>query len=359
MDLSQLPYLIALNSINGIGSVRLKLLIDHYHDPRLIWNAPQRELKQALGEKIGQSFVDQRGAVDPQQLYETIAKQNVGILTLWDTQYPELLKEIADPPAILFYKGDIRFANTKAIGVVGTRKMTAYGHDVTETLTKELVAHGFTIVSGLARGVDSLAHRATLAVHGTTIAVLGSGLNRIYPAENKPLADQIASCGLLLSELAPDTPATAGTFPARNRIISGLSCGVLVTEAASDSGSLITAQLALEQNREVFAVPGSIFSKQSQGVSMLIKEGGKLVTSVDDILEEFGDQKEGATLSEYEPKNDTEKKVLNILFDKEVVIDELVRETGLPSSSVGSTLSVLELQGVVKHLGMGLYRRLR
>lgn len=357
MDKEELKYLLALSYIQGIGSIRIKLLIDHLKSPAAIWSTSDKLIKEILGPKIGESFVNQRRALNPTDLHNRIKRDKVKVLTLWDEEYPRLLKEIPDPPPLLYLWGEITLEDEKSLAIVGTRQMTRYGREVTELFAREISQAGFTIISGLARGIDSCAHKAALEAAGRTIAVLGSGLGNIYPAENSKLASQIAKNGAVVSELPPEVRATPGNFPARNRIISGLSLGVIITEAAGDSGSLITAGCALEQNREVFAVPGPIFSKQSEGTSRIIKEGAKLITRVEDVLEELGVQPMvGVQPLIYKPKNETEEKLLSLL-EEQKHIDELVRDSQLDSGEVGSTLSLLELGGVVKNLGSGCYKR--
>lgn len=359
MDPKQLGYLIALSRVEGIGSIRLKLLVEACGTPEKVWGERESVLKEILGPKIGKTMSEGRANLDPESLYkEVIDKHQAKVTSLWSEDYPALLKEIADPPVVLYYLGDLAVLR-KSIAVVGTRKVTTYGREVTQFLTSELSRAGFCIVSGLARGVDSIAHKSALDSGGLTCAVLGSGLSQVYPTENKSLFDKIYSSGVCVSELYPDTPPSLGTFPARNRIISGLSLGVVITEADTDSGSLITAGAALEQNREVFAVPGSIFSRQSNGTLDLIKQGAKLVRTVEDILEELGMSGEkDQTVVRYEPRNDIEKYVIEILVDKDIHIDEIVRSSPYPSSEINATLSFLEIEGVVKNTGIGLYRKL-
>ena len=273
-NLTNQSYLLALHSTLGLGPIRLKAILDHFKDPKLAWEAQSAQIRKNL---------------EPENYAEAIKDQGISWFTIYDEDYPLLLKEIYDPPVVLYYKGEITPQDQSAIAVVGTRRMTSYGKAVTEQFTKDLVARGLTIVSGLARGVDSEAHWTALRAGGRTIAVLGGGLNKIYPPENRNLAEEIVKGhGALVSEFPPNSLPLPGNFPARNRIISGLSLAVLVTEAAEDSGSLITARLALEQGREVFAVPGPITSSLSKGPIDLIKAGARPVTNADEILEDLG-----------------------------------------------------------------------
>src|SRR3989344_1206621 len=282
-------YLLALHSIDGLGPVRLKKILDYFKDPKLAWSADSEEIKRlGIPQNTVNLFLEKRTKLDPLGYMEDIQKSGIKWLTIFDESYPKLLSQIYDPPIVFYYKGDVDW-DSKSIAVVGTRKITGYGKAVTEGFTKDLSSAGLTIVSGLAKGVDSVAHRTTIDNKGKTIAVLGSGLNKIYPYENKKLAEEITQGhGAVISEFPPEYPSLPGNFPARNRIISGLSLGVLVAEAAEDSGSLITARFAIEQGREVFAVPGPITSTLSRGPIDLINEGAKAVFSADEILDELG-----------------------------------------------------------------------
>ncbi len=290
MSTSNTEYLLALHSIKGLGPIRLKAVLDYFGDPKLAWEADGRELARiGLPKNVVALVLETRRKLDPQKYQEDVEKAGIGWLTIFDENYPRLLKEIYDPPVVLYVRGQTLPEDEKAVAVVGTRKITGYGQLVTEKLTRGLSEAGVTVVSGLARGVDSEAHRVALEAGGRTLAVLGGGLKKIFPPENLALAHRIADGGgALISEFAPDEPSLPGNFPARNRIISGLSQAVLVTEAAEDSGSLITAKDALEQGREVFAVPGPITSEVSFGPSMLIKQGARLVTDAGEIFEDLG-----------------------------------------------------------------------
>lgn len=264
-------FLLALHKVSGLGPIKLKALLDYYKDPKLAWEAMKMPKK-----------------LDPHGYLKSLEQSGIKWMSIFDDSYPKLLKEIYDPPVILYYKGEILSEDSRAIGVVGTRHINSYGRAVTEKLVRELVSSGVTIVSGLAKGVDFVAHQTAIRSGGRTLAVLGSGLNYIFPPENTGLAEEIAAgFGAVLSEYPPDQPPLAGNFPVRNRIISGLSQALLVTQAAQGSGSQITARAALEQGRDVFAVPGPIFSELSWGPHMLIKEGACLVTCGEEILREL------------------------------------------------------------------------
>lgn len=351
-------YLLALHSIDGLGPVRLKLLIEYFQDPKLAWEASEKELQEInLPKNVIAKLLETRRKLEPQKYLENIEKSGIKWVSIFDEEYPRLLKEIHDPPVVLYYKGEI--SDKRAIAVVGTRKVTGYGKIVTEKFTTDLSNAGLTIVSGLARGVDTIAHQSALNAKGRTLAVLGGGLNRLFPPENNRLAEEIANgFGAVLSEFSPDYPSLPGNFPARNRIISGLSLGVLVTEAASDSGSLITARVALEQGREVFAVPGPITSSLSKGPYELIKEGGKIVIEAGEILEELGiSQMQSAKRKVQSLDNLTkqEKQILEILENEGKHIDEVCRILNLPAATISGTLLKLEISGFVRSLGSGIY----
>lgn len=276
-------------------------------------------------------------------------------IALQDKEYPAILKEIHDPPKELYIKGEITSQDKVAIAIVGTRKFTQYGKQVAYDISGNLAKLGITIVSGLARGIDAFAHEAALESGGRTIAVLGSGLDResFFPSSNWSLSEKIAKQGAIITEYPFGTRGTHFTFPQRNRIVSGLSLGVVVIEAPEESGALITASLALEQNREVFAVPGNIYEKNFQGTNKLIKMGAKLVTGIEDILEELNltHLLNAEKKINYKPENKEEEVVLSLLSIKPVHIDEIIKQSKMPASSVNSTLMILELKKVVKNLG--------
>ncbi|MDP2671127.1 MAG: DNA-processing protein DprA [bacterium] len=360
LDDRKLAFFLALYSIPGIGPARFHLLLKHFKDPEEVWNLPRQTLEKILKSKLASQFLQSREQTDPAKLLEEVKSRGIQIVTVEDKTYPKLLKQIHDCPPILFVRGSLENLG-KTLAVVGSRNPTSYGREVTEILVKGLVREGFTIVSGLARGVDSLAAQTALEVGGKTVAVLGGGLSRIYPPENLPLAKRILEKGAVVSEYFPEVPSVPGNFPARNRIISGLSLGVLVTEAGAVSGTLITAGFAVEQNREVFAVPGPIYSKLAAGPAELIKQGAKLVMSVGDILEELKMNSESRmqNVQEREIKADTkeEQAILDLLEDEVVHIDEITRRTSFHSAKISSLLTTMELQGKVKSLGNGNYAR--
>ncbi|MDP3953886.1 MAG: DNA-processing protein DprA [bacterium] len=272
--------------------------------------------------------------------------------------YPQLLKQIHDPPKVLYVRGSIEILNTPAFGVVGTRKISEYGKSATPHIVSDISASGFTIVSGMAHGVDTLAHKTALNVGGLTVAVLGTGVDdkSIYPADNLGLAHRIIeSGGAIISEYEPGTEGKPFTFPQRNRIISGMSRGVLVIEADEKSGSLITAKCAIDQNRDVFAVPGSIFSRASKGTNSIIKKGAKLVSSAEDVLEEYGDIKLQTTNNKPQIRgaNEIEEKILEILNTNSgpMNINDIIRSSGLDAQKITTQLVMMEITKKIKKVG--------
>lgn len=351
------PYYIALAASPGIGPVRFKILLDHFKTAENIWKADEKILEKALTPKLFQQFTKFRKSFDIARYLDKISRLNIGVIKLDDKDYPKLLREIDGAPPVLYVRGEMPPAD-RAIAVVGTRKMTNYGREVTEILVRDLVAAGFTIVSGLAKGIDSHSHRVTIGNGGKTIAVLGGGVDRIYPKENEALAKEVGDGnGAVISEFPVGMDSVPGNFPARNRIISGLSLGVLVTEAGEDSGSLITAGCAAEQGREVFAVPGPMYSKLAKGPANLIKQGAKLVMNVEDILEELNldVRSKMSDVREVEGDSDDEQAILDLLRDGPVHIDQIARDSKLPAAKVGSLLSLMEIKGKIRSLGSGNY----
>ena len=359
-------YWIAFSVFPGIGPIRFKLLLSYFGSAADAWKAPEETLRSIkLGDRLTARFVDFRKSFSVESYLEKLEIEHVSTLILTDAKYPKLLSQIPDPPFVLYIKGKkskVPWNIERSIAVVGTRKITHYGEEVTKRLTEELVFQGFTIISGLAYGVDAAAHAAALEVGGKTIAVLGCGIDIIAPPSNARLYRAIADegRGAIVSEMPLGLRPNKGLFPARNRIISGLALGVLVTEGADDSGSLITARNAGEQGREVFAIPGPITSPYSRGPAKLLKNGAKLVESVEDILEELkiprnnpinksASRRTNNPIIQY--KNEEEKKILQCLKDRQIHVDELVRMSGLQASQVFATLTILEMRGVVKDYG--------
>jgi len=283
--------------------------------------------------------------------------ENIKQINISDKDYPEILKEIHNPPKSLYVRGDFDEKDKIAIGIVGTRNYTSYGKQVALNIAGDLAEAGITIVSGLAKGIDTFAHQAALEKGGRTIAVLGSAVDysSVYPSCNKKLADKITKSGAVISEYAPGTKSEIYFFPQRNRIVSGLSLGVVVIEAPEKSGALITATCALEQNREVFAVPGSIYSKNSVGTNKLIQIGAKLVNSANDILDELNLPLLKEKSKNFKPETKEEEILVSIITREPVHLDEIVKQSRLNSALASSTLIMLELKGIVKHQGGGYY----
>ncbi len=357
----ELQYWVALNNVDGLGPVHFHQLLQYFDGVEAAWNATVSDLKQLnFREKLIDNFLQTRKSLGLKTRMDQLGKLGVKLITISSQRYPPLLKRIYDPPFVLYVRGEIKKEDELAIAIVGSRKMTRYGLDVTENLVQNLVAHGLTIVSGLAFGVDVASHRAALDAGGRVIAVLASGVDIITPTSNSFLAERILEekRGAVISEHPLGTTPFRHFFPVRNRIISGLALGTVVIEATEKSGTAHTARAALEQGREVFAVPGSIFSPLSVGTHNLIKQGAKLVNSVEDILEEL--QLEARSLKlearEVVPETKEEEIILEILGDDELHIDEIIQKSDLSTSTVTATLTMMEMKGKVKNLGNQVYR---
>lgn len=355
MSSHQLKYWNAFNLMPEIGSIRLSRLISHFSHLEEAWQANFQELRKArLEEKIIEAIITQRNKINPDQEWEKLEKNNIKIITIQDPNYPKLLKEIYNPPVFLYLKGKIKPEDELSLAVVGTRKISAYGKQTTPEIVKELVQAQITIVSGLALGIDALAHQSALDNKGRTIAVLGSGLDNIYPISNRSLAQEILeSEGAIISEYPLGTLPLRHHFPHRNRIIAGLTLGTLIIEAGEDSGALITGRYALEQNREVFAVPGNIYQKNSQGPNNLIKMGAKLVNTGQDVLDALNLNLVSQFRKNQKIIADTKEEeiLLKYLSREPIHIDQLVKESKLNAAMVNSTLTMMEMKGRVKNLG--------
>lgn len=356
--MSDVRFWVGFSLIPGIGPVRIQRLLDYFGDLDLAWLADSRELARAgLEAKTVEVVVARRREIDLDAAMAKIERLGLQVLTLADPGYPEPLRHVYGPPPLLYVRGALAEADQWAVAVVGTRRATAYGREVAERLAGELARAGVTIVSGLAKGIDSHAHRAALAAGGRTIAVLGSGPDVIYPAENAGLARQIVEQGALVTEYPPGAPPDAANFPVRNRIISGLSRGVLIVEAGESSGALITADFALDQGRDIFAVPGNIFWPTSVGTHKLIQQGAKLVRAVEDILQELNltQVHQQLEMRHLLPENETEAQLLQLLSAEPQHIDELVRQSDLSAHLVSATLTMMELKGMVRQVGAMTY----
>jgi len=352
----ELKYWVGFSLIPGIGRVRLSQLKEHFGNLRDAWKAPEGELRQAgLDSRSIETLLLLCPKISLDAEMGKLERYKVKALTCEDSRYPPKLKEIYDYPPLLYIRGNFMpRQDDPCLAVVGTRRPSIYGRQVAEEITTDLAKSKITVISGLARGIDSIAHRAALGVGGKTIAVLASGLDIIYPAENARLAQAIMEQGALVSEHPLGIKPRAENFPLRNRIMSGLSLGVLVVEARERSGALITALQALEQNREVFAIPGSILSPASRGTNHIIQEGAKLVRNCTDIIEELNlsvAAPQQLEIKEFLPANNVESAVLKQLSSEPEHIDKICRHSGLPMPEVSSTLAILELKGIVKQAG--------
>jgi len=347
-------YWIGFNLIKGIGAVRMQALIKYFGDLEVAWKAAPIDLARAgLSLKVIERIVQARKNVDLEKLWAKIESQGIKILIWEDETYPQRLKEIEQPPPVLYIRGDYLPEDLFAVAIVGTRRVTAYGRQITEELAAYLASNRITLVSGLARGVDAIAHQTALKAGGRTIGVLGSGVDRIYPPEHRGLAEKMMESGAIVSDYAPGTPPDASNFPPRNRIISGLSLAVVVIEAGETSGALITAEFAAEQGREVFAVPGSILAPQSKGTNKLIQNGALPLLSVNDLMQplnltHMGEHKAARKTI---PSDETEAHLMNVLGEEPLHVDEIRNQTELPIEKVSATLALMELKGMVRQVG--------
>ncbi len=347
-------YWVGFNLVKGIGSVRLRALLDTFGDAKTAWEAPAADLMAAgLSSRITGTLLKIRSSVDLDQVMAKLQAQGITVLTWEDEGYPRRLSEIDQPPPVLYVSGDLLPEDEWAVGIVGTRRVTAYGRQVAEELARSLANCGVTVVSGLARGVDALAHQAAISAGGRTIAVLGSGVDRIYPPEHKRLAENIRAHGAVISDYPPGTAPDAANFPPRNRIISGLSTAIVVVEAGESSGALITAQFAAEQCRDIYAVPGSIYAPQSKGTNALLKQGAIPLLSPQDLLESMnvamlGEQRTARTSL---PSDPVEAKLFSLVGREPIHVDELRARAGLPIEQVSAALTMMELKGMVRQVG--------
>ena len=350
-----------LSLVSGVGPRLRKKLLAHFGTAQRVLSAAASELREVpgVGQKLCRTIVSARSEVNAAAELELCSQNQISVLVEAQPGYPARLLEIPDPPGVLFVRGAFAPADGLAVAIVGTRHATQYGLAQAERLAAGLSRAGYTIVSGLARGIDAAAHRGAMKAGGRTIAVLGSGVLNIYPPEHASLADEVSKHGAVISENPPLSPPLSGAFPQRNRIVTGLSLGVIVVEAQERSGALISARHAMEQGREVFAVPGRVDSRTSRGCHRLIRDGAKLVESVDDVLEEFGplaaptpreDGREIRHPVELQ-LNDLEQAVLAAVGDEPTSIDEMAVKTGLPVQNVLATISVLEMRRLLRRVG--------
>lgn len=367
LDGDSLADALRLSLVAGVGPRLRKALLEEFGTASAVFAASPSDLRrvQGIGTELTRRIAVAKEDIDVQAQLDLCAASGIAILTDLDPTYPRMLREIYDPPGILFMRGEILPCDAISIAIVGSRHATQYGLAQAERLAGSLARAGITIVSGLARGIDAAAHRGALAAGGRTLAVLGGGLLNMYPPEHAPLADEVALHGAVLSEAPPHSPPLSGAFPQRNRIISGLSLGVVVVEASTQSGALISARHAMEQGREVFAVPGRVDNRMARGCHRLIRDGAKLVETADDVLEELGPLVAPTSSADGEAVhhpaelllNEMEHKVLAGISSEATTIDAVVIACGLPTPQVLSTISVLEMRHLVRRLSGNLIAR--
>jgi DNA processing protein len=357
---SRTRYWIGFHLIPGVGAARVERLVDHFGSVAAAWEADELDLREVgLPKDTVAAIVRERRTIDLDAEMNKLDRHGVRAVTLDDDDYPRLLRHIPSPPTVLYVRGTILASDDLAIGIVGTRRATGYGNDLSQRFAIELAAAGVTVVSGLALGIDTVAHRAALEAGGRTIAVFGCGLDSIYPPSNRHLAARIIEQGAVVSEYALGTKPDARNFPVRNRIISGLSRGVLVVEAPLKSGALITTAFAADQGRDVYAVPGSALSANSAGCHELIRNGATLVTSASQILEnlDVAAAQEHSQTRLILPETDHERILYEIVGATPRHVDELCHDSGLPIQLVNGTLLAMELKGLVRQSGAQHYVR--
>lgn len=360
---SDLKYWIWLSSLANITPRRKYLLLEWYKDPALLWEVSESELKISglCSAKVIKQLTDKEARRTTAHTYESLKRCDADVITIYDKTYPNMLKNIPDPPLVLYCRGKLE-EEARYISVVGSRRATWYGLDIAKRLSREMAGHGITVVSGMARGIDSKAHKGAIEGGGRTVAVLGCGVDIAYPPENRGLMNDIIQNGAVISEYIPGTEPSQFNFPARNRIISGLSQGVAIVEAGKKSGSLITADFALDQGREVFAVPGNINSNNSTGTNRLIRDGAKIVTNVGDILDELKisydaqNTSNGAGRLSSMKLSGNEKTIAQKLLNGPVHLDAISRDCGISVQITASILLMLELSGFVEQLPGKYYK---
>lgn len=354
-------YLTAIYAFNYFGPARVKLLLSYFKKARKIWLSTPNELVEiGLSKDKASEFDEFRKKFDIEDYFGRLKTLKIGVVTILDREYPENLRDLEGAPSVLYFKGRLKSSDVNSVAIVGSRKMSSYGREVAQKFSAELASFGVTIVSGLAKGIDTAAHVGVLSVGGRTIAVLGQGLDSVYPPENTALADKIIkSGGAILSEYPLGTPALPINFAVRNRIVSGLSAAVVVIEGAEKSGTLLTASHAAEQGKTVFAVPGQVTSPLSAAPHFLLKNGAKIATSVSDILEELDLQMkvDKEKIEKIMPSSKEEAKLIEILEMEPLHLDELVRITRGKTAEISARLTIMEMKGMVKNLGQGVYRK--
>ena len=359
-DNPQHPYWLGLHLLPSFGIARLSQLLAHFDSPEALWRETDAALLRLnLPERLLAEFCAARAKIDLNREMDKVAATGAHLVTQDDETYPSMLRQLSSRPTLLYVRGELLAGDEKCLGVVGTRKASKYGWDAAHRLSRELARQGITIVSGLAQGVDAAAHRGALAGGGRTIAAVGNGIDIVYPRSNSDLAQDIIENGAIISELPIGAPPVGTNFPQRNRIISGMSHGVLVAEAPERSGALNTVAHASAQGRDVFAVPHNIYSLNGRGCNLLIQDGAKLVTDVGDILDELNVTHFAAQtaiqVEQIQPANETEAAILAQLGADPTHVDDIVRQTQLPTATVTSTLTLLELKGLAESAGAMQY----
>ena len=350
----QRKYWVGFNLVKGIGSVRMQALLNHFGDLSIAWQAPLDALMEAgLSQKVAENVLKVRKTIDLDQWMDQIHRKGIQVILREEAGYPPRLREIDQPPPVLYVRGTLEVEDAWTVAIVGTRRVTVYGRQIAEEISTYLASNGVTVVSGLARGVDAIAHSGALKAGGRTLAVLGSGVDRIYPPEHTSLAEKIIQQGALISDYAPGTPPDGVNFPPRNRIISGLSQAVVVVEAGETSGALITAKFAADQGREVFAVPGTILAPQSKGTNRLIQDGAHPLLKPEDLLEllQIDHVQQMSATRKMIPADETEATLLGLLTSEPIHVDEIRARAGLPIEKVSATLTLMELKGLVRQVG--------
>ncbi|MDD3375409.1 MAG: DNA-processing protein DprA [Candidatus Omnitrophica bacterium] len=366
--MTSIDSLLILNAIPGLGPIRIKQLLSYFVSAKKVLLASQKEILSlgCIPKNVAQNISEFPKEEFLEKEHALMKSHDVNVCAITQESFPKNLKNISDTPVVLYVKGTLEAIDANAISIVGSRRASVYGTSTAEKFAMQLSDFGITVVSGMARGIDTAAHRGALRAKGRTIAVLGSGLANIYPPENKKLAEDISRNGAVISEFPMSTKPLAGNFPRRNRIVSGLSLGVIVVEAAQRSGALITADLALEQGREVFAIPGKVDSPSAQGTNNLIKQGAKLVSSIEDVLEDLQINLKNARLKVLENddqtlvKNlsDVEQRIFDSISLKPTYLDQILEKTGLSISQASSGLLSLELKRLIKQLPGKLFVRI-
>lgn len=353
-NLPEKAYWVALGKVAGIGTMRFGMLLKAFGSAQAAWSASILQLQEAgLDRRSLENLLSARRNLDPAQEWQQLLHSGVGVVTLQDEDYPGNLRQVDDPPPVLYVRGTLCASDEIAVALVGTRRATSYGREVTHNLAGDLARNGVTVVSGLALGIDTIAHQAALENGGRTLAVLGSGVDQIYPPQNRQLAEAIVRQGALISDYPLGTRPTANNFPPRNRIISGLSRNVVIVEAGQQSGALITAQFAAEQGRDLFAVPGSILHPGSAGCNELIRDGAIPLLSAGDLLLQLNLNQaiEHHEVRRTVPADPMENRLLELLSRQPTHIDELVRQSTLAAPQVSGLLAMLELKGLVRQVG--------